>query len=132
MICGRPTMLITDDDRAVRESLARVFGRYGMDTCVAADGEEAIRIATNREVHLVLMDLHMPRISGLEAIERLRERAEGLPCILITGAVTDEVVARAEEINVFSVIAKPLNIAELVKTVQRALEQSYRWQPTVP
>ena len=129
MIYAQPKLLITDDDRSVRETLGRVFGRYGMDTQLATDGVETLRIAKEQEIHALLIDLHMPQISGLETIRRLREQQGELPCILISGAVTDEVQSRAEEVGAFSVLPKPINFSTLLETVRTALHQAYGWQP---
>ena len=66
-----PSLLITDDDRDVRETLRDVFQSRGFLTQTAGDGEEALRIVRNQEIHLVLIDMHMPRLTGIEAITRL-------------------------------------------------------------
>ena len=127
MIYAQPTLLITDDDRSVRETLGQTFERYGFHTRLAADGEAAVRLFREREVHIVLMDMHMPRISGLEAVRQLRDHQSNLPCILISGAVTDEIQRRADEIGIFSVIPKPLNFTSTLESVWDALQSAYDW-----
>src|SRR5437764_7162448 len=67
-----PRLLITDDDRDFRETLAGALADRGFETLQAADGEEALNIVCRQEVHLLLLDMQMPRLSGLETIERLR------------------------------------------------------------
>src|SRR5437764_3417607 len=67
-----PRLLITDDDRDFRETLAGALADRGFETLQAADGEEALKIVCRQEVHLLLLDMQMPRLSGLETIERLR------------------------------------------------------------
>jgi CheY-like chemotaxis protein len=69
-----PRLLITDDDRDFRETVAGVLIDRGFETLQAAGGEEALEIVSRHEVHLLLLDMQMPRLSGLETIERLRER----------------------------------------------------------
>jgi CheY-like chemotaxis protein len=66
-----PRLLITDDDRDFRETVAGVLTDRGFETLQAADGEEALEIVVRQEVHLLLLDMQMPRLSGLETIERL-------------------------------------------------------------
>ena len=66
-----PSLLITDDDRDFRETLRDVFEPRGFHTVLASDGVEALEIVRTREIHLVLIDMHMPRLSGMEAIDRI-------------------------------------------------------------
>lgn len=68
-----PRLLITDDDRDFRETVAGLLTERGFETLQAADGEEALQIVCRQKVHLLLLDMQMPRLSGLETIERLRQ-----------------------------------------------------------
>ena len=131
MICGRPNVLITDDDRQLRETLACNFDRHGINPLLAADGIEALDVVQREKVHVVLMDLHMPRISGLEAIQRLHEHQSDLPCILISGAITDDIRARALSVAAYRVMPKPLNFSEMLVEVRSALTKVYNWQPNL-
>ena len=72
----RPHLLVTDDDRAFRETLRMGLVARGFEVSVAGDGQEALEIVVSSEVHLVLLDHHMPRLTGLETIRRLRQRPE--------------------------------------------------------
>src|SRR5262249_56056961 len=67
-----PRLLITDDDRDFRETLAGVLADRGFETLQAGDGEEALKIVCRHEVHLLLLDMQMPRLNGLDTIERMR------------------------------------------------------------
>jgi CheY-like chemotaxis protein len=137
-----PRLLITDDDRDFRETVAGVLADRGFETLQAADGEEALHIVCRQEVHLLLLDMQMPRLSGLETIEKLRgltmpwhadEVASGkpllvLPWILISGALDDGIIARAKAAAVFSVLPKPVRLPELTGAVAGALAQAYNWR----
>lgn len=127
MIIEHPSLLITDDDRDLRETLGEVFRPRGFHTLLASDGAEAVEIVENQSVHLVLFDLHMPRLSGLEAIRLIKQTDESLPCILMSAALDETVKEEAEQAHVFSVHAKPVNFAELTKVVSEAMWQTYRW-----
>jgi CheY-like chemotaxis protein len=135
-----PRLLITDDDRDFRETIAGVLNDRGFETLQAADGEEALSIVSRHEVHLLLLDMQMPRLTGLETIERLREQplswrqaAAGmpiiaLPWILITGALDEQIIARARAACAFSVLPKPLRLPDLTGAVAQALAQAYDWR----
>lgn len=119
-----PSLLITDDDRDVRETLRDVFQSRGFLTQTAGDGEEALRIVRNHEIHLVLIDMHMPRLTGLEAITRIKQFKSRIPCILISGQLNDEL--RATQLA-FQVLAKPISCRQVTQTVSLALKSAYNW-----
>ena len=73
MVANVPSLLITDDDYDFRETLRGVFEPRGFHTLTAGDGEEALEILKHETVHLALFDMHMPRLSGLDAIRRLKQ-----------------------------------------------------------
>ena len=127
MQTAEPHLLITDDDSDFRGTLRSVFERRGFMTSEAADGNEAVQIVQDRDIHLVLMDMHMPKLSGLEAMRELKRFKATLPCILISGALDDRIVQEAASIPVFSVLSKPVSLAELTSTVLSALNENYSW-----
>jgi CheY-like chemotaxis protein len=120
------TLLIADDDQSARETLRDCLEPVGFRTFLACDGAEAVDILrAHREIHLALMDMHMPRLSGLEALELAREVKHGLPMILLTADRNDELMRRALSAHVFSVVAKPINKNVLVYVVSRAIQKFY-------
>ena len=88
-----PSILITDDDRDFRETLSSVFEPRGFRTLLAPDGLEALRIVRCEQVHVVLCDMHMPRINGLEVVRELKAFDATLPCILISAARLGELMS---------------------------------------
>ena len=85
-----PSLLITDDDAAFRETVGELFRPRGFRVILAGDGEEALQVVVREEVHLILLDMHMPKLDGLATLSRLKQFNAGLPCILIS-ACWDEV-----------------------------------------
>jgi CheY-like chemotaxis protein len=126
-----PSLLITDDDRDFRETLRGVFEPRGFRTLLAADGDEALDIVQRQPVHLALLDMHMPRLSGLETIRRIRQMRLDivLPCILISAALDDAIEEEARRQRAFSVLSKPIRLREITGLVQQALMQTYDWRP---
>lgn len=121
----RYSILITDDDRGIREALADIVEKQGFRPVLAADGEEAIAIVQSEPIHLAVFDLNMPKMTGLEAMEVVRQIAPILPAILITADATLEVMRRAFAAHFFSVVPKPVNANIVVHTVVRALVRVY-------
>jgi len=124
-----PWLLIADDDHQFRETVRTVLEAEGYNTVTAADGEEAVRIVESREVHIVLLDFHMPRMTGLDAIKLVRQIRGLLPCILMSAAFDPNLIEQARQQAVFEILRKPFSARQLSSVVRNALEQSYRFLP---
>ena len=122
-----PSLLITDDDRAFRDTLTGVFEPRGYRTLLAGDGEEAISIVRREEVHLVLLDMHMPKLTGLETLRRVKQFKSILPCILLSANLDDLLVEQARMAQAFSVLSKPVTLRQITRVVRLALERTYDW-----
>ncbi len=118
-------ILITDDDRGCREALRDIFEPEGFRTLLAESGEEAIDIVREEPVHLALLDMHMPRLSGLETLELVRQVNAILPCILVTADATEGLMRQAFRARVYSVIPKPVSKNVVLYTVVRVLVRVY-------
>ena len=121
-----PSLLITDDDRDFRDTLRHVF-EPRFRTLVAGDGEEALAIVRSQEIHLVLLDMHMPKLTGLETLRRMKEFRARLPCILISAGLDESLIRQAELAKAFSVLAKPVSRQQLTGTVEAAMRGTYDW-----
>jgi CheY-like chemotaxis protein len=119
------SILITDDDPLAREALREIVAPQGYRTLMAESGEEAIDLIRQHEVHLALMDMHLPRISGLETIAILRQIKGVIPAILITGDHDDDLMRRALSEHAFCVLAKPVSKHVVIYVVHKAIEKYY-------
>ena len=127
MVVETPCLLITDDDRDFRETLREVFEPRGFRTILASDGEQALEIVQNEPVHILLMDMHLPRLTGLETIRRVQAFQASLPWILVSAALDDSIVAEAMRSHVFSVLPKPFRCAQITELVGQAMRVTYGW-----
>jgi CheY-like chemotaxis protein len=122
----RFTVLIADDDRGIRETLAEVLDKQGFRTVLASDGDEAVELVQVDLVHLILFDMNMPRLTGLEALAVIRQTLDKiLPAVLMTADATNDLIRRAFQAQVFSVIPKPVNTNIVLNTLTRALSKVY-------
>jgi CheY-like chemotaxis protein len=122
------SILITDDDRDCREVLRDIMEPQGFRTLLASCGEEALDIVQGEEVHLALLDMHMPTMTGLEVLHLLRQMRE-LPVILVTADVTAALIRQAQQAHAYSVIPKPVSKNVVIYTVVRALLRAYGAPP---
>lgn len=127
MLHETPSLLITDDDPGFRETLRIVFEPTGLHTLLAGDGEEALKIIHQEKVHLVLLDVHMPKLTGLEVLRRLKEFRAMLPCILISAQLDDSIIEQARLAHADSVLSKMVTIRQITSTVFQSLQQTYAW-----
>jgi CheY-like chemotaxis protein len=127
VVVRAPSLLITDDDRDFRETLRSVFEPRGFHTLLAGDGEEAVKIVEHERIHLALLDMHMPRLSGLETIRHVKRLHSALPCILLSAGLDDTLAEQALQAEAFSVHRKPISFAELTNIVSLAMRQTYNW-----
>jgi len=118
----RPRVLVTDDDPDAREALLEVL-EPDCEVLTAADGEEALRLARDEHPELVLMDLSMPRLDGLQALERIRADAATaeIPVIVVSARSEDSVKARALDLGAVDYLQKPFSDRELRARVERTL-----------
>jgi CheY-like chemotaxis protein len=123
-----PSLLITDDDFDFRQTVKEAFESQGFRALAAGDGEEALDVVRRETVHVLLLDMHMPRLSGLETIRRVKQLYERLPCILISAAMDEALVEEARRANAFSVLSKPIRFAELNGAIRGALWATYAWR----
>jgi CheY-like chemotaxis protein len=116
------SILIADDDDYCRETLRDIVEPEGYRALLASSGEEAIEIVQEEPIHLALFDLQMPRMTGLETVQVVHQIRAALPCILVTGNATQEVIRQAFQVRVYSVIPKPVSKNILLSTMLRALK----------
>ncbi|HEV3260431.1 MAG TPA: response regulator [Gemmataceae bacterium] len=119
------SILITDDDSGCREALRSIMEPEGFRTLLASSGEEALDIVREEPVHLALLDMYMPTLTGLETLQLVRQVNTVLPCILITADATDGLMRQALKARAYSVIAKPVSKSIVLYTVVRALLRAY-------
>jgi CheY-like chemotaxis protein len=119
------SILITDDDRGCREALRDIVEPEGFQTYLASSGEEALEIFRAHIVHLALLDMYMPRLTGLETLELLRQVNAVLPCILVTADANEGLMRQAFRARAYSVIPKPVSKNVVLYTVVRALGRVY-------
>ena len=123
---ARPVrVLVADDHRLFAEALAVILaGENGVECVgVAADGREAIKKAKELEPDVVLMDISMPVLDGIEATRRLRRRQPGVAVLVLTGSSAEQDVAQARAAGAVGYITKDSIAATLVDAIREAAEQ---------
>ncbi len=115
-------ILVIDDDDSMREGCRQTLVEEGYRTQAAQDGESGVQLAAQESFDLVLVDLKMPRMDGLQVLSRLRQDSPDTVVLVITGYATVESAVEAMRAGAYDYIPKPFTPDLLVTTVRRAVE----------
>lgn len=116
------TILVVDDDNAHRTMLKTLISRWGYQVEEAEDGSTAVEKVEEKPFDLVLMDIRMIRVSGIEALERIKEFNPAIPVILITAYSSVETAVEALKKGAYDYLTKPLDFDKLKIILERAME----------
>ncbi len=120
---NRGSILVIDDEEIIRTSCVRILKPEGYRVGTAKSGTEGLQILDSSSFDLVLTDLQMPDIDGIEVLLRIKEKWPDTEVIIMTGYGTVQTAVRAMKIGVFDYIEKPFSPADLQTLVKRALER---------
>jgi two-component system, NtrC family, nitrogen regulation response regulator NtrX len=124
-----PTILIIDDEESIRSALRDIleYEKYVIDD--AADGEQALELARNNAYDVILCDIKMPGMDGLEVLEKLQDLSEA-PVVMISGHGTIDTAVEAIKKGAYDYISKPLDLNRLLVTLRNALDKGNLVQET--
>jgi nitrogen regulation protein NR(I) len=115
-------ILIVDDDKNILSAFEQLLTEQGYAVRKALHGQEALSLLSDRRPDLIIMDIRMPGLSGLETLRRIKEIDRRLPVIVITGHGTMETAVQATKLGAVDYHLKPLNPAEILDSIANALE----------
>ncbi len=115
-------ILVVDDEHLIRWSLEQNFKKQGYDVLTAGCGEDALRLVREEQPDVVLLDIQLPGISGMEVLERIKEFDEEIIVIMVTAHGGLETAVNAMRIGAYDYIHKPFNLDEVAVTIKKALE----------
>ncbi len=119
-----PTILIVDDESSIRMALQGILEDEGYRVTMANDGLDALSALQKEIPDLVLLDIWMPRLDGLETLQRVKELYPDLAVVMISGHGTIETAVKATKLGAFDFIEKPLSLEKVLVTVHNAIGMS--------
>lgn len=119
-----PKILIVDDEELIRETLKDILEHEGYEIHDAPDGELALKLIGKNKYDVILCDIKMPKVDGMEVLEKSMEIAPDVPVIMISGHGTVETAVEAAKKGAFDFIAKPPDLNRMLITIRNALDKS--------
>lgn len=117
------TILIIDDEEGIRESLSDIFADEGYTVFSASTGEEGLKILREQNSDLVLLDVWLPGIDGIQTLKEVKQMQPDLPVIMISGHANVEIAVNATRMGAYDFLEKPLSLERVLLVARRALEK---------
>jgi two-component system response regulator AtoC len=115
-------IMVVDDEHLIRWSLEQNLRKQGYEVLTAGNGEDALKLVREEQPELVLLDIHMPGISGLEVLEKIKEFDDEIIVIMVTAHGGLETAVNAMRMGAYDYINKPFNLDEMSLVIKKALE----------
>ena len=125
MTLGEVNVLVGAANWAWPEAVREVFMPRSVNSLVAADANDALDIIEHRRIHAAVLDMDCEKLNGLSTIKIIRTHHPLLPCILLARMAEQELLSRALQLNVFSVVAKPVDMQVLLEQLDRLFRKRY-------
>ena len=106
-----PSVLVVDDEEAVRELLAEVLGNWGYRVAVASTAREAIELLRNQLFEVAICDIHMPETNGIELLRQMKRHDPSIEVLMMTGDPTVPTTRETLKLGAFDYLPKPLDLA---------------------
>jgi DNA-binding NtrC family response regulator len=119
---GQGKLLVVDDEEAVRNLLKRILQEAGYEVITAANGEEALYKVSLEEAEVVLLDIKMPGMSGIEVLGKLTTNWPDACVIMVTAVADTQTAVKAMKMGAYDYITKPFNPEDVVQKVQKAIQ----------
>ncbi len=118
----KETILIVDDDESILETFRGILEDEGYEVITASSGEKALTYFIELSTDVVLLNVWMPGMDGIETLKSIREINKEVPVIMISGHSNIDTVVQAIKLGAYDFIEKPLSLERVLVTVKRAIE----------
>ena len=119
------TILVIDDDDQLRTSFCKLLKEENYAVISAASGEAGIDIVEQNPLDLVILDMRLPGINGMETFKRIRKIDSKLPVIIVTAYGTTEIAIEATKMGAYDYVLKPFDVPEMLNLIEQAIEAGY-------
>lgn len=117
------SILILEDDKNTRDKLAKIFEKEGYMVYTGADGEEGVDIFSNNKIDILIVDINMPKKSGIEVLNEVKQASKNFEIILLTGYGDENTAIQAMRCGAINYLRKPIDVEQLILAVQKAFDK---------
>jgi len=117
------TLLYIEDDAEILENVSFLLQRYVKKVYTAKDGEEALLMYEKHQPDILVSDINLPKLGGLEVVAKIREENKNIPVVLISAHDDEHFHIKAKAVNVSSYVIKPFRLQELTDAMQKAISE---------
>ncbi len=117
-------VMVVDDDIKILYAFRQVLRKEKFQTIVARNGEEALATIAHEQPAMIFLDITMPKLNGLEVLQKIKEQANHIPTVIITGFGTMHTAIKAVQLGAFDYMTKPLDVTKIREVLKRALSAS--------
>lgn len=125
MTTGKIKVLVVDDEATVRVLFQRILQAAGYDAVIAADGKEALSVIADGDINVVLLDIKMPGLSGIDVLGKISTDWPNVCVIMVTAVADVQTAVAAMKLGAYDYITKPFDQDELLRKIRQSIE---RWQ----
>ncbi len=118
MLEEKTSVLIVDDNKSLCRVLSYILNQIGYATTIASDGLEAIKMAAETPFDIILMDIRMPHMNGVEAFKEIKKLRPDAAVVMMTAYSVEELVQEALEEGAFGIVYKPLDTEKIVTLIE--------------
>ncbi|MFT8363898.1 MAG: response regulator [Sporolactobacillus sp.] len=122
-VCLKDRVLVVDDQYGIRILIKEILKKDGIETLLAANGTQALKLLVEEKPSLVLLDMRIPGMSGVEILKKIKEISPETAVMIMTAYGDDEMLAESRENGAAAYFPKPFDIGELLHTVRQALDE---------
>ena len=119
-------VLVVDDEQNSREGLSKILTKEGYKVHIAEDGEKALHEAGNYKFDLIITDLRMPDMDGIEVLKKVREKNKDIGVVIVTAYGEVNSYLTAMNLGAFEYLNKPIHLEELRRVIKKALDENPR------
>ena len=117
-------VLVVDDEQNSREGLSKILTKEGYKVHIAEDGEKALQEAEDYKFDLIITDLRMPDMDGIEVLKKVREKNKSIGVVIVTAYGEVNSYLTAMNLGAFEYLNKPIHLEELRRVIKKALEET--------
>lgn len=117
-------LLVVDDEHLIRWSLEQNLKKHGFEVVSAENGEDALRLVAEEQPDLILLDIQLPGISGIDVLQKVKELDADITVIMVTAQGGLDTAVKAMRLGAYNYVSKPFNMDELLIVIRKALESS--------